>query len=112
MTHFESVYKETINGFEIDLSVTPENQAPDWYFENDEQRDELYEKIDNGDLLWFVARVTASKNGIVLGTAYLGGCCYESINDFINEGGYWDDLVAEATTEAQAKIKLLTEVTA
>lgn len=109
MKTYESMHKETINGFEIDLSVTPEDQAPDWYFENDEQRDELYEKIDNGTLLWFVARVTASKHGVKLGTAYLGGCCYESIDDFINEGGYWDDLVGESIAEARANIKLLTE---
>ena len=110
MTHYESVHTETVKGFDIELSITPEEQAPDWYFETDAERDSLYEKIDSGALLWFVARVTASKNGVLLGTAYLGGCCYESVDDFINEGGYWDDLIAESITAAQASIKLLTEV--
>ena len=39
MTHYESVHTETVKGFDIELSITPEEQAPDWYFETDAERD-------------------------------------------------------------------------
>jgi len=102
--YYETVHTEARNGFDIVLSITPETERPDWDFNDEADEAETLRKIDAGVWLWFVARVQAFKNGILLGTDYLGGCCYESIEAFIAEGGYFDDMVDAATTEARKNI--------
>ena len=107
MEYFETYGEpETIDGFEIVLSIAPETMEPDWDFETEEERQELFERINNGSLVWFVAKVTASKNGIELASDYLGGCCYESISEFVKDG-YYSDMVQNTISEARnAIIKL------
>ena len=97
--HYETIETKKINGFDITFSIAPEDILPDWDFETDADRHELLRKIDNGTLLWFVAKVTASKNGIELASDYLGGCCYESTDEFI-EDAYYFDMVQNVITEA------------
>lgn len=101
--YYETIKTETIDGFDIEFAVAPEDQAPDWDFETEEEREELLRKIDNGSLAWFVARVTASKNGIKLASDYLGGCCYESVEGFIADA-YYFDMVQNVITEAREAI--------
>jgi hypothetical protein len=106
--YWETAHKETVDGFDIVLSVTPEDMPPDWD-ETEEERAETLRKIDDGVWAYFVARVEARKEGITLGTAYLGGCCYESVRQFVEEGGYYGDMVDDAIDEAKAMIKKLKE---
>jgi hypothetical protein len=94
-------------GFHITLELLPEDSEPDWDFESEEERQELLRKIDQGVYLWFTAKVSAWKEGIELGTDYLGGCCYESVDDFIQPGDYYDDMVDVAIAEAKATIAKL-----
>lgn len=101
--YYETIKTETIDGFDITFSVGPEDMAPDWDFETDADRDELLRKIENGTFLWFVAKVTASKNGIELASDYLGGCCYESTDEFI-EDAYYFDMVQNVISEAREAI--------
>lgn len=108
MDHYETVHTEENDGFTITLSITPETAAPDWYFESEEEEQHLLDQINDGDLMYFVAKVTASKNGIELGNDYLGGCCYESVEDFI-VGGYFSDMVDTAIDEAKKAIHSLIE---
>ena len=51
---------------------------------NDEQIEEIYE---NSEI--FCAKVTAEKLGIELGCDYLGGCVYESQEDFYTKYKDW-----------------------
>ena len=106
MSAFETVHTENFAGFEIAVALEPECMEPDWDFESEEDRQDTLRKIDNGTLLWFVARVTASRAGVVLGTDYLGGCCYESVQDFL-QGGYYPDMIDAAVKEAREKISQL-----
>jgi hypothetical protein len=106
--YWETAHKETVDGFDIVLSVTPEDMPPDWD-ETEEERAETLRKIDDGVWAYFVARVEARKEGITLGTAYLGGCCYESVRQVVEEGGYYGDMVDDAIDEAKAMIKKLKE---
>ena len=103
----EHAHTEEFDGFVIALDLEPEHEAPDWDFESDEDRDETMRKIENGTYLWFMAKVTASKNGIVLATEYLGGCCYESVAAFIEPDGYYTDMRATVADEAKAAIAKL-----
>lgn len=104
MTYWEIANVEAKDGFEIVLSTTPEDMPPDWD-ETEEQRAETLRNIENGTWVYFIARVEACKEGIALGTSYLGGCCYESVKQFVKEGGYYEDMVHEAMQEAQERIR-------
>lgn len=109
---YEIIHTEERDGFTIELAVAPEDFSPRGQFQNEDGSDDedTIQKIADGTYDWFQARVTASKAGIVLGTDYLGGCCYESARDFvtIEEGGYYTDMVRSAITEAKASLARLT----
>lgn len=100
---FETVHTDDLNGFHIVLAFSPEHSAPDWDFDTVEDEEELLRRIENGTMLWFCARVEAYRHGVLLGTDYLGGCCYESAKDFM-ENGYYADMVDNAINEAKDKI--------
>jgi hypothetical protein len=108
MTHFETMHEEVKEGFTIHLSVAPEDMEPDWDFESEEDRQEIFRKINNGTLAYFVAKVTASKNGIELSSDYLGGCCYDSVEQFVKDNDYYADMVDRCISEAEAAIEALT----
>ena len=108
MIYYEMVHQETRDGFDIVLSFAPEDTEPDWFMTEGEKID-LFDKIDRGVLLWFMARVEVKKAGITLGADYLGGCCYESVSDFVR-GGYYKDMINEAMREARKTISELVAV--
>ncbi|WP_395652459.1 hypothetical protein [Brevundimonas sp.] len=93
---------ETREGFEIVLEFGPEYDSPTGHFctGDDEADREICNRIADGTLMWFVARVAARKAGVTLGEDYLGGCCYEGAADFM-EGGYYEDMVAIAIEHAR-----------
>ena len=93
----------TEDGFDIRFSVFPELMHPNDHFVDD---GETARAIDAGQYEWFVANVTASKNGIELADEYLGGCCYESAESFM-DCPYFDDMVKEAVNLARQNIEAL-----
>jgi hypothetical protein len=109
MTNEALVHTEEKDGFTIDFYACEEDLNPAGQFASgDDAADaEIISKINNGDLVWFLAKVTASKNGIVLGTDYLGGCCYESYEQFVEQNDYYADMVSQAIIEARNAIKAL-----
>jgi len=104
MTYWEEVHTEEVEGFTITLSIAHEENLPDWDFESEEERLKLYDDIDNGFLLWFSAKVTASKCGVELSSDYLGGNCYNTIKEFINPEDYYGDMCNAVIEEAKLKI--------
>lgn len=106
---YETIHTEKAAGFDIVFSVTPEYVEPDWDFESEEDRQNTLDRIESGDLVYFVARVQALRNGIELGTEYLGGCCYDSYMQFVQASDYYADMVENAVSEARATIAKLTE---
>jgi hypothetical protein len=106
---YETIHTEIAAGFDIVFSVAHEDSQPDWDFENEEDRQDTLRRIDNGDLVWFVARVQAFKNGVLLGTDYLGGCCYDSYMQFVESSDYYSDMAETAVNEARQTIAKLTE---
>jgi len=96
------------DGFELKLYFEPEYSPIDWDFESEDQERELHDKIESGELLYFCAKVTASKNGIELGVDYLGGCVFEGETDFMDSDGYYNYMCEQAISEAKTAIKLLT----
>lgn len=106
---YENIHTEKAAGFDIVFSVTYEDHEPDWDFESEEDKQDTLRRIENGDLVWFIARVQAHKNGVLLGTDYLGGCCYDSYMQFVEASDYYADMVVNAVSEARQTIAKLTE---
>lgn len=110
---YETIHTDTASEFDIVFSVTPEHVELDWEFEDEQDKQDTFDRIDRGDLVYFIARVQALKNGIVLGTDYLGGCCYDSHMQFVHDSDYYSDMVDSAVTEARETLaKLCKEVIA
>ena len=105
----ELIHEEERKGFTIQFWAHEELMSPDdsFDFENEEERQDLYEKLNAFQLVWFCAEVKALKNGVELGNDYLGGCCYESYEQFVEDNDYYADMVNSAITEAKEEIKNL-----
>ena len=114
MNRYQLEHSEQYQGFTIRFYSEYEHTHPRESFDDtcwDIQ--ELCDKIDNGDYVWFTAKVTASKNGIELASDYLSCCLYESVMQFVTEDGYYNDMRQTVINEAHKTIELLTsEVTA
>jgi len=110
MRYYEAIHNESVEGFDIELSVTPEDEWPDWDFQSEEDKLEVFRKIENGFYAWFVVKVTASKNGIELASDYLGGNLYDKASDFVADE-YYSDMVKIVIKEAKEVIQKLTEQT-
>lgn len=106
-TYWEEVHEEEKDGFTIKLSVTPEDMEPDWDFETEEDRQQILDDINSGRLAWFIAKVQAFKNGVPLGVDYLGGCCYDSVKDFVKENDYYGDMVDSVISQSKGIIQKL-----
>ena len=101
MTHFETIHTFKTARLTIETAVAPEDFKPDWDFENEQDRQDTLEKINNGDLLWFQVRVRVLlDHKFEVGADYLGGCCYETTEEFIRDA-YWRDMVHSACSEAR-----------
>jgi len=97
------IVRETGN-WRIELTAAPEEDSPDMSFDWDvDDREEVFAKINDGTWLWFTAlvRVIHKPTGTVAGTDSLGACCYESLAQFAEQGGYLRGMVSEAIDEAR-----------
>lgn len=57
--------------------------------------DEIIERLDNGDVwAWAAVEVCGQWCGLEV-SEFLGCCCYQDENDFVNNSGYFDDMRAE-----------------
>jgi len=108
MSYYETIHTEEIQGFNIVFSITYEDSHPkDCFDYEEEEMRELCDKIDRGVYSWFMARVQAYKNGVLLGTDYLGGCLYDSPMQFVTNADYYSDMVNNAINEAKNTLELL-----
>jgi hypothetical protein len=102
------IHSETRDGFDIAFYALPEDIDPrDCFDDAIEAEYDTFGKIERGELAWFCAKVTASRDGVELGCDYLGACCYESCAAFVSEDGYYPDMVAEAIEQAKATLARL-----
>lgn len=69
--------------------------------------DEILEKINNYELQYFTASVYASYKGIEIASDYLGGCIYDSFEDFYikYKDDYFADMVNTVKTEGIQYLK-------
>jgi hypothetical protein len=110
MRYWDCLYNEDDkSGFEIRFSIGYEDTHPkDCFDDSAYDIAEMVEKIDRGALCWFVARVDACKNDIVLASEYLGANLYENPMEFLKDG-YFDDMKDTVIQEARQTISKLME---
>lgn len=103
------VNTEEKEGFTIRFYTYDEDTTPEDSFDfPKEDMKKLLKDIENGDLVWFCAKVTASKANVELATDYLGGCCYKSVQEFMEEkDGYYSNMVDTVIDEARKTIAKL-----
>ena len=105
------IHTEQFEGFNISVYALEEFVDPRGSFASgdDDSDAETIDAIARGDLTWFCAKVTASKNDIELASDYLGCCCYNSMAEFIDEAGYYGDMRATVVAMARTAIAGLSE---
>lgn len=104
------IHAEYCDGFDIRFYALPEESHPRYSFDDSvDDIADICRKIDNGTYVWFVAKVTASKAGVELASDYLGGCLYDSYQQFVTDNGYYADMKARVIEEAKQTIHVLAE---
>lgn len=95
---------DTING--IDIYFTP-LQEYDMSFEHWDEclKNDTIKLLASGDLVVFVAKVTAKKNGIHLCDEYLGQCIYKDFDEFASMDGYCDDMKQAAHENGKVELE-------
>ena len=64
---------------------------------------DMCERIDRGDLDWFVLRARVIAEGVELGDACCGGMLYEDAGEVLKDG-IAEDLILDAMAEAQSRL--------
>lgn len=75
---YETVWSFDTARFTVALELAPEDMPPEDCFDLSED----VEAVHNGDVEWFTARVAVYKDGHEIGTDYLGGCAYRTVEEF------------------------------
>lgn len=96
---------EIREGFTVKFFAEDEYMTLDQMHVEADDIAEISAQLDNGDLVLFSAKVTASRNGIELASAYLGGCIYKDEQEFVNNSGYYGDMVEAVIEDAKQAIE-------
>lgn len=97
-------------GFDIRFEFYPEEMHPADSFDDAvcDLREILY-KIETGQWEWFWVECIASLNGVDFGTDSLGGCLYESFDQFVDMNDYSEDMMELAVKDARDVIETLSK---
>jgi uncharacterized Fe-S cluster-containing radical SAM superfamily protein len=90
------------DGFIICFEALPEHiSMRDYFVRECGWTEKEYRSLTRTNPEWFCAKISAWKDMKELGTAYLGCCCYDTYEDFIQNSGYLDQMIDEAIEEAE-----------
>jgi hypothetical protein len=96
-------------GFHLTLEALVEyTPLADTFDDSVDDLAQLAVDIEAGKYLYFCARVSAYKHGVLLAQEYLGCCLYESLQQFHDASDYYADMVDTAIEQARAKLQELT----
>jgi len=102
MRYYEELAVYEREGYEIIVDKTWEDMNPRDCFDYDED-EELFRKIENGTLDWFMLRVRVLVEGLELDSEYLGGCLYEDPRECLTDGTA-EDLIAQSLDNAKKQV--------
>jgi len=99
------IKQQTIQGFLISFYALPADDNIFDSFSEYEDAKETQDKINSGEYVHFLAKITASKNGIELADYYLGSCIYNTFEEFWNiKEDYCSDMIDHVIREAKENI--------
>jgi hypothetical protein len=109
MRHWETLLERDQDGFRIILDKTWEDTHPsDCFDDSAYDIQDMCQKIDRGDLDWFMARARVLVDDLELGDACLGGLLYEDAREFLRDG-MAEDLILDAVNEARGRLTNLAQ---
>lgn len=104
----ERLYKFLTKHAEVTVNAEPEHLHPRDCMENVEEIDRIVKEAEWNVWAWCSVEVKVSWNGLSE-SEFLGGCSYDSEADFKQPGGYYDDLVYEASKALAQKLVAVQE---
>lgn len=111
MRDYTEIARLERDGFDIIVDKTWEEIDPaDCFDDSCYDIQEMCEKINTGDLDWFMLRVRVMLDGHEFGSHYLGGCLYDwnKVQDVMTDGTA-EDCIYSAMEEARAAVVRLRE---
>ena len=103
-------FYQMYNGIEFEIVLKFEEEdipLEDTFDDSIHDIRELYRKINNGTYVYFCAHMEAWYNDVYLSDDYLCGCLYKSFDEFINEEGYYQDMVNIVLEEGYKKLRTI-----
>ena len=102
--------EKILSNIDITIEAIPEHDHPRDFYDDEQRIKDVCELYSWTVWGWCTVKVTAKWNGIEE-SEYLGGCSYESEEDFIKNSGYYDDMRKEAIARLFAMIEKIESVT-
>lgn len=93
--------------YEIVARFYPEQMDPKGQFSDPRDARKILNRLEKEDhSAWFMVEVEVSlKDTSIKASDHLGGCSYKSFDDFIDSDDYYQDMVSQATSELELKMK-------
>ena len=103
---WEKVHHEKCGQLDIYFSWTWEEDSLRDHFPDDSEDEikKIVNKINQGELTWFMAKVEARKCGVKLAYDILGGCLYGDPLDFVKANDYYADMKEAVIEKASVKL--------
>jgi hypothetical protein len=98
----------TQKDIKITIETLPEDIHPyDRYSEimSKEECNKLFQKSKRNPWHWCVVKITGYYKGLESEPEYLGSCSYKSQKDFIENSGYYEDMVNTILTDLNNQVQ-------
>ena len=107
MRYYDHLATYERKGFEVIVDKTWEDIAiRDCFDDSCYDIRDMEQKVESGELDWFMLRVRVLFEGHEFGSACLGGCMYEDPKEVLTDGTA-EDLIWEAMIEAKEEVQRL-----
>jgi len=104
MRYYDRLAEFERDGFDIIVDKSWEDIAiRDCFDDSCYDIRDMENKVNSGELDWFMLRVRVLVEGLELGSSYLGGCMYADAREVLKDGTA-EDLIAEALDQARARV--------
>ncbi len=104
MRYYDRLAEFERDGFDIIVDKSWEDIAiRDCFDDSCYDIRDMENKVNSGELDWFMLRVRVLVEGLELGSSYLGGCMYADAREVLKDGTA-EDLIAQALDEARARV--------
>ncbi len=104
MKYYDHLATYERNGFEVIVDKTYEDiSIRDCFDDSCYDIRDMENKVNSGELDWFMLRVRVLVEGNELGSHYLGGCLYEDAREVLTDGTA-EDCIYSAIEEAKRAV--------